>query len=94
MVVTERQTVLKGCPETAPSWQAVRQTELPIQLDGYARATSVATSLGPANFLVQRFYAQSCGPLIRRSCVGAGGVLPTAFLNAIGVNVETKYGTA
>ena len=26
--------------------------------------------------------------------ISAGGVLPTAFLNAIGVNVETKYGTA
>lgn len=26
--------------------------------------------------------------------ISAGGVLPTAFLNSIGVNVETKYGTA
>jgi thioredoxin reductase len=26
--------------------------------------------------------------------ISAGGVLPTAFLNSIGVRVETKYGTA
>jgi hypothetical protein len=26
--------------------------------------------------------------------ISAGGVLPTAFLNSIGVKVETKYGTA
>ena len=26
--------------------------------------------------------------------VCAGGILPTAFLNSIGVKVETKYGTA
>ena len=25
--------------------------------------------------------------------VCAGGILPTAFLNEIGVNVETKFGT-
>jgi len=26
--------------------------------------------------------------------VNAGGVLPTEFLRSIGINVETKYGTA
>jgi thioredoxin reductase len=26
--------------------------------------------------------------------ISAGGILPTAFLNSIGVKVETKYGTA
>jgi hypothetical protein len=25
--------------------------------------------------------------------VSAGGILPTAFLNTIGINVETKWGT-
>jgi len=26
--------------------------------------------------------------------VNAGGILPTAFLKEIGIDVETKYGTA